>query len=74
MFSSEDFEPSTLAFFPQRERFLYHVFLVVQPPRCNRFADKCFLFVCEVHIQVALDFPRPLSNKWQTSLATLYVE
>jgi hypothetical protein len=25
----------------------------VQPPRCNRFADKCFLFVCEAHIHVA---------------------
>ena len=40
---SEDFCPSALPLFPQRQSFRHRIFGTVQPSRLDGLADKCFL-------------------------------
>ena len=46
-----------LAFFPQRKRFLYRLFLAVQPPGSHGAEGECFLICRKLHFHSGTPSP-----------------
>jgi len=50
--SCQKFRPLALAFFPQRQRFVYRFFYTVKPARLDGLADKRFLVGGQMYFHI----------------------
>jgi len=50
--SRQKFRPLALAFFPQRQRFVYRFFYTVKPARLDGLADKRFLVGGQMYFHI----------------------